>query len=462
MTSDMSTERTPTETSQTNETSGGRWRNRLVVIAAVITLLATLAALVANHWPPRQATAPAALATPTATQINSDATATALSALTSPLLPPAAPLTWTTASMPPGNPMSGMRDNGASLTVAPSDGNTAYTCTAPSPPLPSPSKVPASVWVTHDRARHWTRAAPIPPVAHPFGWCWVVVDQMNPATAVLAVSWGREAEGPSLKTTVSFVTFNSGQSWQPLTSPQTSPQNFFVFEFATYHGVTIAIIGVNIDGGLSKWWVSRNHMRTWQTINYQLPVQQIGQFWINPGTGELLAHGLLDNSDSTVQLLDSHDLGLHWTTITVPVNFGWGSPLISPPVANQPWRLCGWAPPSASTTNPEDESGTLMCSMDGGHTWVQRPRLTLLFAPPYDKATLDIAQEFAVAPDGTVFAEYSNCYRLVPDTNEWQSIGPLPDTTGTNLATVVIPGAGIIWAGNVPSGITGLFPDPGA
>ena len=102
--------------------------------------------------------------------------------------------------------------------------------------------------------------------------------------------------------------------------------------------------------------------------------------------------------------------------------------------------------------------------MDGGRTWTERPRLELYEYNGYITQFPQVANEFAIGQDGTVFAEIvggsgfgfdipAGLYELAPGATLWQSLGPDPDA---GPATVNIPGAGILW---YTPGIEGPFPD---
>ncbi|MGO8950585.1 MAG: hypothetical protein ACLQUY_23620, partial [Ktedonobacterales bacterium] len=160
-------------------------------------------------------------------------------------------------------------------------------------------------------------------------------------------------------------------------------------------------------------------------------------------TGELLHIGLFGvASESPHQLEESEDSGQHWTTISTPLDF---TAIVSPAVAGQPWRICG-------TRYGSPQTDILMCSMDGGKTWTQRPQYDVTVTNPSNQQYLESANEVAVGPDGTVYATMgaippAALYRLVPGSDRWQSLGPLPQ--GQNAATAELPGAGIFWFNTV-------------
>jgi hypothetical protein len=71
----------------------------------------------------------------------------------------------------------------------------------------------------------------------------------------------------------------------------------------------------------------------------------------------------------------------------------------------------------------------------------------------YKGQYLESAYEVAVGPDGTVYATMgpssspnrpATLDRLAPGSDQWQSLGPLPQG---QYATAELPGAGIFWIG---------------
>jgi photosystem II stability/assembly factor-like uncharacterized protein len=150
-----------------------------------------------------------------------------------------------------------------------------------------------------------------------------------------------------------------------------------------------------------------------------------------------------------LHLATSDDLGQHWTTIATPVDPNIA--LVSPPAGSQPWRICVYAQNSAQSVGP------LMCTLDGGKTWTERPHLEMTHTSPNQGPTVAIAQEVAVGLDGTVYADMEplpntstpdTLYRLSPGSDRWQSLGTSPAdvlTPDIGYATADLPGSGIFW-----------------
>ena len=279
---------------------------------------------------------------------------------------------------------------------------------------------------------------------------------------VAAVTWARPKDvfvappqvAIKLKWYTDFVTFDGGAHWQLLPGLE----QFLLEWLATYHGTTLALLESG-DGSVNLW-SSTDQLQTWRELK-QAPYGQTtyGQPSINPATGDVLVVG--QTSSGQMQINASGNLGQNWTSFPTPIEAPALAPIaiVSPPAAGQPWRICGIATTSSSGSS---SGGPLMCSMDGGRTWTQRPQLALTAFGNVGPFT-QVASEFAVSPDGTVFAQIGanqwgsmipqGLYQLAPDFRRWQSVGPLP---WDEYDTADIPGVGILWAMN---GSFGFFAD---
>ena len=383
-------------------------------------------------------------------------TATRIAA--TPTLPPA-PLSWEDATLPAGYIGGIVSYPLGPLAVAPQDGNTAYACARATPHNGVPATVGTAIWVTQDRAQHWTQLAPLPVVSQLLTSCWIVPDAVDPSIVVAGVSWARAGAlgEPLYMQSAQFVSFDGGAAWQPLTGFQP----FVVTWLATYHGTTMAEVDTDVPAvGYGAFWISYDGMRTWQASSSA--AAQYASISINPTTGELLGVGGNDAGSNTVPLETSDDFGLHWTPIVTPTQ---ATPIVSPPEGSQPRRLCVLAQAADNASNKATDTGsntggTLMCSMDGGKTWSQRPQLEITYTDPNTGPGSQIASECAVGPDGTVYADMpaimptipdsaipDTVYRLAPGSDHWQSLGTSPvDLFSQELyATAELPGAGIFW-----------------
>jgi hypothetical protein len=376
---------------------------------------------------------------------------------TSPVLP-GTPLSWTAGSLPLGNTMFsfGSSDSLSSMFIAPTDGNTAYSCV-----IPASASVGPGIWVTHDRAQHWTALAVLPPVAHQLSICTLIPDAADRSIMVASVSWARPTDlfgAPlqvAIKEYMQFVTFDGGAHWNQLNGP--GP--FELKWLATYHATTVAMLDTDASGGSENMWISTDQMQTWHELT-QAPV---GQPSINPATGALLVLGGTGNSQE--QISESSDLDQHWTSYAMPIDSGNMPPLVSLPVGSQPWRICGIA---GTVSVSPSSAGTLMCSLDSGRTWTSRPQLITTFDNT-DKGLIvpQAANVVAVGADGTIYAVMpssmwpmgisAGLYQLTPQATRWQ---PLTFPPGDAVDTTDIPGSGILWAvpGELGPGLAGPFP----
>jgi hypothetical protein len=256
-----------------------------------------------------------------------------------------------------------------------------------------------------------------------------------------------------------FVTFDGGVHWEVFHCPVACRLEWL----ATYHGTTLAVLG-NGEGTVNLW-SSKDQLQTWHELTQApsgSPGLPLNNPLINPATGDLLVFG--ENGNNQGDMYESSDLGEHWTSVPVPSDF---SPsLVSPPVAGQPWRLCGI---EGAVSDSPFSAGTQLCSMDNGRTWTVRPQLITTFDNT-DKGLVvpQVAQEVAVGADGTIYAFMPSSmwpqgipgglYQLTPQATRWQ---PLTFPLGNNAVdTTNLPGSGILWAVpvEVGPGLAGPFP----
>jgi Neuraminidase (sialidase) len=262
-----------------------------------------------------------------------------------------------------------------------------------------------------------------------------------------------------------FITFDGGVHWQSL--PGSEP--ILLEWLATYHGTTLAM--VESSSGVVSLEMSTDQLQTWR----ELPQVPIGQPLINPATGAVVALGGTDSGPG--QLYESSDLGQHWTVVSLP-NTLTGGPLISPPMAGQPWRMCATA--TTSTPSPVElittpipdvsDERAVMCSMDGGKTWTERPNLITTLDNSYKGTFPQAAEEVALGADGSLYAQMlsapgaylslgipSGLYGLAPQATRWQLLGGPP---GDAVDTAYILGGGMLWAvnGSLAQPPVGPFP----
>ena len=346
-----------------------------------------------------------------------------------PTLAPATALVWQ-AHQPPVSLVAPRPNNVflPTLAFSQSDSDTAYECAA----LPGASPQGVQVWITRDRAAHWSRVADIM-TGGLVDACTIVVDDLDPATA--AVQAIRRADSGCVPAIGcgeyhTFVTRNAGQMWTPMTGPYT-----ILLQLATRGGATYALFSQrpqSITQTKSSLAVSRDGLRTWTSLNGAFsPIQR---FWLNRFTGAVLA--LTD--DNGLWWLPP-GTGQSWEGFpNPPFPAGNGGITVQPPFADQPWHVCSTNQAGAYLNGePNPHTEDLACTADGGATWTIRHIPALA-----NYAALVIA----IADDGSVLLEQgrSSLYRLAPGQTTLESLGPVPPS-----ATVVYmagTGSGVLWS----------------
>ena len=138
-------------------------------------------------------------------------------------------LAWHAGITPGGGIVT---DPGGVVTVAPGDGDIAYMCIAN-------GGARVAIWVTHDRAAHWTHVGDIP-VATGTNRCYPTVDGLQPNTMVVAVIAANLVATPPLRYYTSYATLDGGSTWRKLVGPQP----YFVSQVSTLAGVIYGYLRV--------------------------------------------------------------------------------------------------------------------------------------------------------------------------------------------------------------------------
>jgi hypothetical protein len=425
------------------------WRG-IAAVASVIIIVGLLAYVFSAVGAQRRGLA--ATNTPTVPAVTSTQTVATTPTLTSSTTVTGPQLSWQPVPYPSGA-------TSFSTTVAPNDGDIAYTCVAP-----AQGETNAHTYVTRDRGRDWVRGADVPVGAQPTSTskpfmliCSMVVDASHPDTVVIATEWLQAGASGDLSQISTFASFNYGAHWQKLVFAHPFAMRIAM---ASYAGSIYAFGTGQIPGGfqgLSQGlWVSHDQMRTWQPL--ALPANAtVSAFWLNASTGALLVAANGEGSGDSL-LFTSTDGGAHWTQLPAPssAQMTW---VVQAPQGNQPWQICGAAAPPPD--RPQPQVSTLTCSSDSGQTWATRPALTLvvqngpkgLFVVPTDV--------FALASDGAVLATVIDptihVYRLPAGNSVWQDLGPQPDPNSANPTYYPTPTGSVLWFSGA-SMVTATYP----
>ena len=364
------------------------WRRSLSAIALLLALI--LASACATTVAKKAAT-PTAF--PTATPV-----------LTPPPLTikPARPLTWTVHQLPFTVPVGESYSTDVAFSQA--DSATAYACAA--------SAQGIRVWVTRDRADHWTAGAEIPEVAT---GCDMTIDDAHPETAILR-SW----RGDISTVLNNYLTRDAGASWSLLAVP--SPDTPFYRQLRTQQGVTYAAAATPPHSRcdcFSALYMSKDGMRTWSRID--AGIQAAGRssyvYWFNDG-GDILA-GTTNHYSGQDELWLTSDQGAHWK----PWSAMQADYFLVPQGQGQRfWRACA-VYSSASSLDPPNLPG-LVCTLDGGATWTPsggvRGTSVKLEAPAGIMTTDGAALRVVNA------SSPNQLQRATPGRQGWEPLGALP------------------------------------
>jgi len=325
------------------------------------------------------------------------------------------------------------------LAVAPSDGRTAYACAQPNA---DPPAKPLRGWVTHDGGASWS-TLPLPHVA---GRCSLVVDEVNPRDVLLGFSHNPPGNPPDLY----YRSTDGGNAWQDIPALDGS----VVYQFAT-HGSAIYALRVetpNSDTATAELQASADGMATWHAVDGAIRSgsSSIGQFWLNPYNGVLLAtnvppssSGAAATSSTSMVVWRSSDDGTHWSDLKAPA-YGFTSVIVRPPQPNHAWDICVSDFMASPTTAP---SNLLYCGDDSDQGWHDMTGLDTGDAnatPRYTAFTSDGALlAITMATTGSGATTY-NVYRLPSGANRWQALGPTPEFS--LLYAPKANGNGMLWS----------------
>lgn len=345
------------------------------------------------------------------------------------------PLAW----QPTAN-LNRVQPNDYQLAIAPSDGRTAYSCSPSSPMAPSP---PIGAWATHDGGASWS-ALVLPRVS---SWCTLVVDEVNPRDVLLGVWLSSQARNPDAY----CRSTDGGSMWQRVTGLNGS----YVSQFATQGSTVFALRSLTplSQRGTLHLQASYDGMATWHDVESAIRSTglSVGQFWLNPYSGGLLATnsgaystGTTPGNPPPLLIWRSSDGGAHWRSLQAPQD-GFSAVLVQPPMPNHTWGIC-----LASGTT---DSNSIVCGDDSGQAWGNMPAL--------NTGISSVAIYTAITTDGAILAltpsQTSNgattytVFRLPSGASRWRQIGPTPEfslsyapAVGTNGMLWSVPVNGIL------------------
>jgi hypothetical protein len=352
-----------------------------------------------------------------------------------------APLEWQPINQPSGFQPKLTSSN--VLTVAPSDGQTAYACAQPNT---TGTATQLRGWVTHDAGATWTKLA-LPQLS---GWCALVVDEVNPRDVLLGFSHNPPAGGP-ITPELYYHSADGGASWRHIPGLDGS----VIYQFASYHSAIYALRDATPGsvGDFAHVQVSTDGMANWRTIDGGFFSSNIGaaQFRLNPYNGALLAtnaptlvNGIPATTVTSALVWASHDGGAHWRSLQAPQTSGDTNILIQPPQPNHAWGVCAASVLLRPATAPSFE---LICGDDSGQ--VARPMPLLdsgdpTAMPSYTAYTSDGAILAVMKTTSGSGAISYNVYRLPAGASRWQSIGATPEFS--LLYAPASDGSGILWS----------------
>src|SRR5579859_1202663 len=239
------------------------------------------------------------------------------------------------AALPPGfstSPAGSTSAVGSDFFVSADNGDVAYACivstTSPSVTVP--------VWLTRDRAAHWTQVETLT-APRPVTSCGVTPDDFDTGTADIVLDWKSPGAQWMPSVTVSYVTTDAGAHWQKLTGTPA----FVISDLATRDGRVYALRTIQVDAEgttARRLSTSDDHFRTWHPIDSAIAdnFNPISGFWADPTSNTLLAS--VDNGPESSVLWSSNDDGAHWQQFPLPIQSR--DAIIAEFTGNVPARIC--------------------------------------------------------------------------------------------------------------------------
>lgn len=351
---------------------------------------------------------------------------------------PAHPLTWKKHTVPTASGFTNIPGWGTGTTIAPGDGNTAYSCAYAGL---------WQIWATHDQAEHWTQAATIAADSARDQDCLLVVDA-NQSTHVIAALLPRDAYGADTPRSdvQSYVSTDGGTTWTKLAAPANDTPLYTAL--ATHGNTTYALARGTCLFCKQMLYRSTDGTKTWARADTGVFEEKNGRatrsmfgFW-TATNGDLLA---TIESGLNGELWRSTDGGDHWSTFAQTEKSVMGSG----PISNNGivaaggqaafWRAC--VSNIAFASNPHDHTMEITCTLDGGKTWLATG----------SRETNVNKRILAQAPDGEVLATtfegyHSALVRIAPGRQTWESLGTAPGPFSFTYARGADGKRGVLWS----------------
>jgi photosystem II stability/assembly factor-like uncharacterized protein len=326
--------------------------------------------------------------------------------------------------------------------LAQSDGDTAYLCNL--------ANGQAQVWVTHDRAEHWTIVGSVP-VTSSMTECYIAVDALQPRQALLRTYKIVCCQEVDYEGRI-YLTTDGGVTWTLRDAPAEETPLFS--SLATLGGVSYTLAGTlprsHDISGYDALFMSKDGMRTWRRIDAGVFAQKGGRterfierFWLG-SSGELLAV-VNKPTAGTYELWRSDDQGAHWNQIGMghsgtadPGGIEPGGVIVADGQNQRFWRACAAYQKSGDRTHPPVQQ--ISCTVDGGATWLDtggdNSYHVGAFAQARDGALL------AVTPNPFHDESPTKLLRVTPGQSAWESLGALPVRNATQAP---LAAAGTLW-----------------
>ncbi len=332
-------------------------------------------------------------------------------------------IVWRGATLPPGFAPDQYSTN--TFAVAPSDGDTAYTCY----PTGAPAQTAPQFWVTHD-AHTWSQLTTFPSAAH--GWCAITVDESDPNRMVVGLSYPGPPDTATNAPDSYFATEDGGRSWRRITGLGDTD----LLSLATVGGAYYALLqpepfSADVSVG-NRLMVSRDGMRTWIYADTGLiggtDTQILQQVWANPFTNELVALTEANGGAFQQYLWESRNGANSWRLVSHIANAQY---VMQQPTAGHAWAFCAYD--HSPTPNDPTRPDQVICSPLDTDAPSVRPGIGVTFTSTEGQPVF-AGQLIGLTTHGDLLmigqgtnplksAKINEIYRLPAGSSTWQDLG---------------------------------------